>query len=304
MYILMDLPETAGTSFRGLLGNVYGPQGVFVGSQYQSLGVAAEAFKSLSASEQCQTSLFTSPLEFGLHQRLSGNNRYITLFHNPVDRVAYVYSVMKAERNSGSLWRRSQSLREFVETASTPEIDNGLVRQVAGNCAGVPIGQVTEAHLELAKANLREHFEAFGLWEDFTESLVYVGRRLDWDGVPLFRKKALTSELAATVPISSADRAVIEKRCRLDIELYNYARQLYKAEIADLGSGFADEVRAYDGALRDLDRIICVEREDWKKKNSKFWQMTRKPAAAIGRVRKMLGIRTRLQAVARVFTQH
>jgi hypothetical protein len=85
------------------------------------------------------------------------------------------------------------------------------------------------------------------------------------------------------------------------MDLYHFAKKLYEAEISRMGPDFHREVKTYDAALADLQHIVDMERSEWKRSNSALWQATWKPAAMIRRIRKTLGLRTRLQALARCF---
>ena len=176
-----------------------------------------------------------------------------------------------------------------------------MVRLLSGN-HHTPIGGVSEADLELAKANLRDKFDAFGFSEDFNEALVLFGRKLGWERVPLYRKENATPNRRSLSELSARELAAIEDRCRYDIELHKYARQLYREQLAELGPDFAREVRAYEAAMRDLNRIVDLELEDYKKESSVVWQLSRKPAAMVSRMRKTLGVRTRLAALGKMFT--
>lgn len=303
MYLFLHLPKTAGTTLRVLFGDVYGASSIFQAYQYRTYDDVSAAFQKLTPDQQAKTAFVSAHLPFGLHQKFDGDVRYVTMFRDPVERVVSTYYFLRdviTEDNAIFRGGRKMSLREFVESGVTGEVDNGLVRFVAGANAHVPRGQVTDADLELAKENLRTRFAAIGFVEDFNESLVLFGRKLGWDRVPLYRKENANPGRPSMDKISPSDLEIVENSCRLDMELYQYARQLYEAEIATLGPGFAREVRAYEGAILDLSKILKAEKDQMARESSPLWQMSRKPAAAIGRLRRRLGIGTRLRAVAAI----
>lgn len=294
MYVFLDVPSVVTPTLNGLLDRVYGAENVFLGSRYRSLCEVAEAFDELPSPRKGEISVISQPFGVGLNRVLGSDNRYLLLFSDPAERVLAIHRAAKSGR-------RHMSLRKFVESGSVPEVDNGLVRLVSGSQTR-PFGCIGTEDLEAAKANLRDRFATFGFADDFNASLVLFGEKLGWKHVPLYRVKSMEATRSAG-RISARDRAIVEAHCRLDIELYRYARELYDEEIARLGQDFARELRTYEGALGDVERIIGREHADWKRKNSVIAKVTRKPARLLGHVRKALGLRTRLMALRRIFAR-
>lgn len=261
MNIFLHVPKTAGTTLRSILVDVYGPDRILNGYQYPSLVSAAAYVNSLDETSRSNAEIFASHLEFGLHRHLSGNSQYITILRNPIDRVLSTYYFMKGggglEPHPALRGRSDITLVDFVRSGIVGEIDNGLVRIVSGHNTHARTGSITDVELDIAKQNLRTNFVAIGFTERFSESLVLISSKLGWDRTPLYRSENITPIRDSIDHIPEDAARAIEELCRLDVELYTYAMQLYEADISRL-DGFQEEVERYERNMADLNNHLAI----------------------------------------------
>src|SRR5207253_4444447 len=124
---------------------------------------------------------------------------------------------------------------------STSELCNGQTRQLAGDEWEDPQRVVTRAALERAQSNLRSHFRVVGLLEEFDASLLLLRRAFDWQ-LPFYVKENVTKEKPDDAPVDVETRRLVRDANGLDLELYEYARELFEEECCSAGESFAAEL--------------------------------------------------------------
>jgi hypothetical protein len=146
---------------------------------------------------------------------------FATLLRDPVKRVLSQFNFQK--RTFAPC--RDDELSSWLDAASSFELN----MQTAALC-GAPGPVLTPAHLEMAQANLH-HFDFIGLVDDYERSLALFDRTF---GVPVRSPapRLNASPEAADAPVELAER--VRERCRLDLQLVEYARRLYLAKLAAL----------------------------------------------------------------------
>jgi hypothetical protein len=135
---------------------------------------------------------------------------YLTFLREPVDRVVAHY----LELQPGA------SFADALEAGFVQ--DNLQTRMLSGSHE--PFGEVTEEMLDAAKRNLRERFLFVGLAERLEESLVLARIRLVV-GAGVYRQEPNRVRAPADVPAET--RAVAREINRYDIELYDFAKELF-----------------------------------------------------------------------------
>lgn len=268
LIVFTHIPKTAGTTFLQILRDNVPAGGVgTVGNVFKGSGGSdpkpIERLRNAGALRTRHMYVLSGHLPFGASQHLPLETRYLTFLRDPVDRsLSQYYGFFKLNRrrqlpNEGSL---EDVLRER-------EIYDNLQTRMLSS-APDPFGEVTDEILEQAKENLRDRFTAFGLAERFDESLVLFKHALGLKSVLYINQRVGTRPRAEEV---SADmRRVAEGSNRYDIELYDFAADLFERRIAELGAEFAVDLAAVRAArtgntapeppeLSDVDR-----RELWE----------------------------------------
>ena len=172
----------------------------------------------------------------------------MTLLRDPVDRVVSLYYHLAPEMSI------EQFLTDYVKKGfrrSQTELisDNDQVRRVSG--LEPSLGACTRGTLETAMSNLERFFSVVGVSECFDETLVLLKRAFSWNQ-PL-------SYLPTSASLSQEIRDRIAERNALDIELYQFAKQMLDQQISKHGSGFWKEVEELQTSNKRLAEKYSAE---------------------------------------------
>ncbi len=156
---------------------------------------------------------------FGLHEHIARPCRYITLLRDPLERVVSLYYFANLQD--------TMSLEEFARKPPFREVDNDQTRRIAG--VNPPVGECTPATLDLARENLRRHFDVVGTTERMDETLAQLKVKLGWnrDVVSIPRNVNIERPKSSLLTPEAVD--AIRARNELDFELWRYASELLDA---------------------------------------------------------------------------
>jgi hypothetical protein len=177
---------------------------------------------------------------FGIHQYIDRPCRYVTLLRDPVDRVVSLYQHLKTYGVPEPLPSVDMTLEDFVTSAPFREVDNDQTRRISGLEPG--IGECTILTLERAKENLRRHFSIVGVTDRFDETLVLMKRAFAWSKDLHYYRKNETPHRPPTSALPQVTIDAIRARNALDLELYEFAKQLLDERVAAQDSDFHEEV--------------------------------------------------------------
>lgn len=228
--VFLHIPKTAGISLRDvILARMEGRP------RFRILNPIDDARKlrALPAAQRAALGLVEGHLYYGIHEVLPRPCVYMTMLRDPVERVLSYYSFVR-EWEPHHLHRRVNdeglSLARCFEMGLTVEMDNFMVRALTSlRNIHVPFGGVTREMLGEARAHL-ESIAALGITEEFGASLAYFGRLLGWPPVPEPRSNTTAKRLKRD-ELSPGELGVIREHNALDIELYAYARRLFRARL-------------------------------------------------------------------------
>jgi hypothetical protein len=253
--IFLHIPKAGGSTMSKILAQQY--------SRAETLTLddrerQIAQLKALPAAQRGQYRLIQGHLFFGLHRFIPLASTYITFLRRPVERVLsfyyyarttpdhYLYPLVTTER---------LNLETLLAREVTLELRNGQTRLLAGDEWEDPQRVVTRAALELAKANLRTHFRVVGLLEEFDASLLLLCRAFGWH-LPFYVKENVTKERPDETFLDAETRELIEEANRLDLELYEYARNLFAEQCRAAGDSFAEELDRFRRANRASARLV------------------------------------------------
>lgn len=230
--IFLHLPKTGGTTLQHILRRCYSRNQVctFKDSNREA---EIEKFKQLPPKKRERFRLIQGHLSFGFHRHLVGDSIYVTFLREPVARVRsfYYYAKSQPDHYLHSLLKNDQvDLKGLLKerTATTHELFNLQTSMIAGEGWEDPEKVADRAALEQAKENLRNHF-VVGLTEEFDASLQRMAQRFGWD-VKSYTKKNVTEGKPQAENLDDETLALIQKANALDIELYQFARELFEAQ--------------------------------------------------------------------------
>jgi len=253
--IFLHLPKAAGTTFNGIISKQYKESEVFSVSRVvkESLGenwgayptrereaLAKVKLSELKDADLEELKIVAGHMEFGWHTLLKAPSSYITFLRDPVDRVISQYHYILRLNNhliKDQIASENLTMLQFVERGLSSVSDNGMTRKLAGITDEVPFQQYSDNILETAVANIETNFGAIGLAEYFDESVLLIKLKLGWS-MPFYRTKNATRNRSVVNDYDKKTLDAIRDHNALDIKLYQHAHEIFKSELAHLGSNF------------------------------------------------------------------
>jgi hypothetical protein len=188
--------------------------------------VLIDHLKGMSQKEQGKIKCIAGHFAFGIHRYYTaGPAAYITLLRDPIERViSHYYYVLRREDHylHQTAVGKKLTLKEYMEDQLSIELNNGQTRVLAGIGWGAPYGKCPDSMLEQAKKNVKNHFAAVGVSEQFDEFLQILNQTLGWR-IPDYKKKNVSFNRLKKQEIDPQTLNTIEQYNRLDLELYRYA---------------------------------------------------------------------------------
>jgi hypothetical protein len=232
--IFLHIPKTAGLTLYDVMNREYGRSNIFTfeGGR-QRLKESIERFKRLSMVDRARYRLLRGHAPFGLHELLPNPYAYITVLRDPVARViSHYYYIRRNPRHALHDQVTGMTLKAYVTSNLTTELDNDQTRLMAGVGDSIEFGQCSPALLDQAKANADRYFLAVGVAERFDETLMVMKRTLQWQRFPLYTRQNVSRHKPYAADVSSKTRCLIEKYNELDCELYAYAWKRFEKDVA------------------------------------------------------------------------
>lgn len=228
--IFLHLPKAAGTTLCDIFSRQYQPDEIYQldGAEFIQ---AQEDFKQLDRNAKAKIKILMGHMYFGLHEFLSQPTTYVTMLRNPIDRVvSYYHFVSKLATHPDYELIKAQniSIEDYCQMGRE-NMNNGQTRFLSGTKQSEAC---TPQKLEQAKKNLREYFSVVGIQEKFDESLLLLKNQLTWKKTPFYyQRNTNRSNSYNKHEISSSTRSAIAKYNELDLELYEYANQIFQQQL-------------------------------------------------------------------------
>ncbi len=186
---------------------------------------------------------------FGIHRHLGKPGAYVTMLRHPVDRVASLYYHIRRYEDCElhkAINDRNISLQDFVRNLSCREADNDQTRRISGQNPG--FGLCSPSILEQAKENLANSILVAGVTDLFDESLVMLRRAFDWEPLPFYLPGLVNPDRPAADSLSGDTIETILEFNALDLELYDFTRNMLLEKIARQGRAFQEDLRQFKSA--------------------------------------------------------
>ena len=243
--VFMHIPKTGGTTLYPTLQWNYPPQRTL----HMDLPAnGLHQMEDVPIETRSRLRLLHGHLAYGIHEYIPRRCLYVTVLRAPVARVVSAYKQILRRpdhRFHDRVVKRRIGLEEFIETLW---VDARMNRQVRDLCNKyeVPLGS---GDLEQAKRNL-EGFLLVGLTERFEETFAMLRRALGLR-IPFY----VIRNVGFPIKVSKRAVSLIREREQLDLQLYDFASELFSRELEAQGNSFGLEVAAYK-ALRPLSRAL------------------------------------------------
>lgn len=191
--------------------------------------------------------VFQGHMPFGLHTRLQQPAIYITVLRDPIDRgiSEYYYALSRVVHPE----HRKMKQLTFEEYIQATPYANVQTKLLAGQDPGYDFlsGDCTAATLSQAKENLTKHFALVGLTERFEETLALAKVIFGWQ-VNNYASFNVTKGRPRKDDVPAEFRRAIAERYQYDLELYEFAKQLFEENLAAHEEQVRAELAAIDRA--------------------------------------------------------
>ncbi len=254
--IFLHIPKSAGSTIQTIFKRQYKKDGFFVDGNHPNLKVIKEKIMSDDKLQLC-----FGHMDFGMHAFVEQDYKYATIIRDPIERVISQYYYVKRQTKH-HLYKKAFkdndfTLAEYVKSGLSNELNNGQVRILIG--AGgfhknlhtkydIPFGSCKPWMLEEAKLNIKQHFVFCGLQEYFDESLVLMKKEFGWKWDIGYVSQNITHRRKKVLELDNITLKVIRDANTLDIELYEWAKDAFLANVKKEESYIKNELRKLNWA--------------------------------------------------------
>lgn len=247
--IFVHIPKTAGTTLRHIIQYQFQPNNIFEFYRLKRKPhKGIDEFNSLPEAQKKAIKFISGHRGFGLHEFLLPPHTpytYITILREPVERVLSYYYFLQARKSNIV---QDKTLEDFVRMQRTKNSMTNylsgvvLKRQLVNSSIDSDSVYCSNEMLELAKKNLKEHFKVVGLLERFDETCLLLKKALGWN-IPLcYVKTNVSKKRSLATDIPKTTLRLIEENNELDLQLYEYAKEVFEELIHQQGASFEEEL--------------------------------------------------------------
>ena len=270
----VHIPKTAGSTALNMLGRAYQKDAMADAKNFIT-GPEKVVNKLRTAQDSWSrrgVRLVAGHVPYSIfHQYLAPGTRYMTFLREPVDRVLSHYyrhihnpdarddlaARVKRYRDDGTA--PAASLEEALVDMRMIQLRNLCTRFLCGHPS--PTDELPEGSLAEAKANLRE-FIFVGIQERFEESIVLLQRRLGIGLLPYWNRHVSVGRPGVD-EIPAEQRSLIEAENRLDIELYEFATEVFEEAVRAEGETFSRDVESLQALAVDANEEAVQKAQEW-----------------------------------------
>lgn len=234
--LFLHIQKTGGTSLRKAIEDKYGkhPRTKEIGFPQPQNGYWLA--RDLTAKETLEISAYKAiygHFSFGIHSLFPPPMEYcyVTLLREPVSRIVslfyYIQHFYPDPRNGKNLEEFMSPSRDFQYHNK----DNGMTRALCGYPAWItPFKGLKREHLLCAKENLRNYFSLVLLTERYDEGIELLSHAFQWQN-PKKIEVNVTPKYPRVDEHSSTLIRQIKALNHLDMELYEFAKELYEEQL-------------------------------------------------------------------------
>ncbi|MGJ3239568.1 MAG: sulfotransferase family 2 domain-containing protein [Anaerolineae bacterium] len=247
MIYFVHIPKTAGTTIREILRGIYGDR--FANDTLETADdrMPSDAILNDLETHLADIDVYTAHMPFGLHEYLARPYLYMTFVREPVSQNVSHYNFLLRAGGDFAAYFTEHGFDGYFSVNGVAW-NNMQTRFLAGRDALFK-PELDDHDLQQAQHNLETEVDLLGLVEAFDESIVYFQHVLNWPA-PFYLRVNQSSrynhpKLITKSQLTPAQRALVQARNQYDLALYEFARSLFQARIAQLGDNFQRDVQRF-----------------------------------------------------------
>ena len=226
--IFLHIPRTGGTTFRDILERFYHSENVI---EIKKFIESEETIRTYTKDEQSKIKLIKGHLNFGIHELINGDCKYITFLRDPIKRIVSTFKYANNNVNhSDHDFVRSISLQDYIESKRNLLLDNGITRLLLGPryVFDTAFGTINKKHYSMALDNLDKYFAVAGITERYNESLLVLKNELQWNS-PFYSIANKSKKNNELFDLNTNDQIM---QCYFyDLKIYNYVNKMLDNKI-------------------------------------------------------------------------
>jgi hypothetical protein len=250
--VFIHMPKAAGSTLQRIIDRQYSGLKTFDidGNGIPRVQASIDHLRSMSEAERAELRCVKGHVPYGIGKWLREPVRYISMLREPVARAISDYNFAAGDP-AHNLYKevneKSMSLLQYVEMRARLGLANLYTRMLGGcvNWENLALsGALPQSALESAKENVRK-CACVGITERFDESVLLFKKKLGWSGCNYVRQNVTPSKRIGRQEITGDVEEAIKEYYRLDIELYQYCRDIFYETIQKEGHDFEVELAAF-----------------------------------------------------------
>lgn len=262
--VFMHIPKAGGTTLQNILSKNYLPNQCIHANAPEIVRNPAVLFNM--RRKQPRPVIMGHFDRAGLVYEFLGDRPIIhfTMFRDPVKRVLSHYNYLRTRRgHSKHSQVKDLSLEEYL-SSPIREVCNKQTLRILGYSSEEALERSLtdpEPLLEEAKQVLEQEFTFFGFTERYTEFLLMARKLLGWQDI-VYQQRNLSSrddtskQIIESTAIRKDDIQMIRDRNQLDIQLYEFANELFSKRCEILGID-ANTVAKYDQVSQNYQTVLA-----------------------------------------------
>ncbi len=224
----MHIPKTAGTTLREIIDRQYKKREIY--TIYPGLASQYEELNNYQGKEDLK--LVMGHFYFGIHEYFAGPSAYCTFLRDPVEQA--ISHIRHLLNSTVPLHQEiTANYKTLEELTSFKWFCNLLTSYISGKRHD-DLDRNQSDCLELAKHNLNEYFSHVCITERFNESILLMKNYFGWKNI--YYQKLNTSKEFSKIEPDFSEKIIdrIRNNNQLDLELYQFATQLFDRQIQEI----------------------------------------------------------------------